>query len=44
VEADILWDHVYQNTNDPDQFAATENIWLDPGVDFEELKRTKGDY
>lgn len=44
VEADIRWDHVYQNTNDPDQFAATENIWLDPGVDFEELKRTKGDY
>ena len=44
VEADIRWDHVYQNTNNPDQFAATENIWLDPGVDFEELKRTKGDY
>ena len=44
VEADIRWDHVYQNTNNPDQYVATENIWLDPGVDFEELKRTKGDY
>jgi DNA-directed RNA polymerase subunit RPC12/RpoP len=39
VEADIRWDHVYQNTNNPDQFAATENIWLDPGVDFEELRK-----
>ena len=44
VEADIRWDHVYQNTQNPDVFVSTENIWLDPGVDFEELKRTNGNY
>ena len=44
VEADIRWDHVYQNTQNPDVFVAAENIWLDPGVDFEELKRTNGNY
>jgi DNA-directed RNA polymerase subunit RPC12/RpoP len=44
VEADVRWDHVYQNTQNPDVFVSTENIWLDPGVDFEELKRTNGNY
>ena len=44
VEADVRWDHVYQNTLDPELFAASENYWLQPGVDFEELKRTNGDY
>ena len=44
VEADVRWDHVFQNTQNPDIFAASETFWLEPGVDFEELKRTKGDY
>ena len=44
IEADIRWVHVYQNTQNPDVFVAAENIWLDPGVDFEELKRTNGNY
>ena len=44
VEADVRWDHVYQNTLDPQLFAASESYWLEPGVDFEELKRTNGNY
>ena len=44
VEADVRWDHVYQNTVDPQLFAASEAYWLEPGVDFEELKRTNGNY
>ena len=44
VEADVRWDHVYQNTVDPQLFAASESYWLEPGVDFEELKRTNGGY
>ncbi len=44
VEADVRWDHVYQNTLDPNLFAASESYWLQPGVDFEELKRTNGAY
>ena len=42
VEADVRWDHVYQSNRDPDIFAAAEGVWLEPGVDFEELKRTDG--
>ena len=44
VEADVRWDHVYQNTVHPDLFAASESYWLQPGVDFEELRRTDGNY
>ncbi len=44
VEADVKWDHVYQNTAHTDIFAASENYWLEPGVDFEELRRTNGNY
>ncbi len=45
VKADVRWDHVYQNTQNPDIYAAREgDAPLEYGVDFEELKRTKGDY
>ena len=44
VEADVRWDHVFQNTQNPDIFAASETLWLQPGVDFEELKKTNGNY
>ena len=44
VEAGVNWDHVYQSSRNPDHFAATEGVWLEPGVDFEELKRTNGGY
>ena len=44
VEADVRWDHVYQNTVDPSLFAASESYWLEPGVDFEPLIRTNGQY
>ncbi|MBQ7058319.1 MAG: hypothetical protein IJM83_03325 [Firmicutes bacterium] len=43
VEADIGWDHVYQNTQFPDQFAASTGAApVNFGADFEELKRTDG--
>jgi hypothetical protein len=45
VEADVGWDHVYQNTQRPDVFAASTGAApLEFGVDFEELKQTGGDY
>lgn len=45
VEADIGWDHVYQNTQNPDIFAASVGAApLEFGVDFEELKPTEGNY
>lgn len=45
VEADIRWDHVYQNTQHPDRFAAGEGYApLEFGVDYEELKNTGGHY
>ena len=44
VEADVRWDRVWQNTADPSVFAASESCWLEPGVDFEPLTRTNGDY
>ena len=43
VEADTQWDHVYQNTQNSDVFAASTGP-LEFGVDFEELERTDGDY
>ena len=44
VEADVRWDNVYQNTVDPSVFVASESYWLEPGVDFEPLIRTNGQY
>lgn len=44
VEADVRWDHVFQNTEYTDIFAASDTYWMEPGVDFEELKRTNGNY
>ena len=45
VEAGTQWDHVYQNTQNPDVFAAsTGAVPLEFGVDYEELKQTGGDY
>ena len=44
VEADVRWDNVYQNTVDPSIFVASESYWLEPGVDFEPLIRTNGQY
>ena len=44
VEASVNWDHVYQSSRNPEVYAATEGSWLEPGVDFEELKRTNGGY
>ena len=44
VEASTRWDHVYQNTEYPDRFAANEGAPLEFGVDFEELKQTDGTY
>lgn len=45
VEADVRWDHVYQNTQHPDRFAAHEgDAPLEFGVDYEELKNTGGRY
>ena len=45
AEADVSWDRVYQNTQYPDVFAVSAgDAPLEFGVDFEELKRTNGDY
>lgn len=44
VEASTRYDHVYQNTRDPDIFAAQQGSGFEFGVDFEELKKTDGDY
>lgn len=44
VEASTSWDHVYQSAEHPDWFVATEGFELRPGIDFEELPRTRGDY
>ena len=45
VEAGTGWDHVYQNTQDPDIYAASTGAApLEFGVDFEELKQTDGNY
>ena len=44
VEASTSFDHVYQNTQNPDIFAAQQGNSLEFGVDFEELTQTNGDY
>lgn len=44
VEASVNWDNVYQSTKNPDFFVATEGSYLEPGVDFELLHKTNGNY
>ncbi len=45
VEASTQWDHVYQNTQDLNLFAASQGAApLEFGVDYEELKQTDGNY
>lgn len=45
VEASTQWDHVYQNRQNPDVYAASTGAApLEFGVDFEELRQTDGDY
>lgn len=44
VEADTRWDHVYQNTQRPENFAANTGAPLEFGVDYEELSQTGGEY
>ena len=44
VEASTSFDHVYQNTQNPDVFAAQQGNSFEFGVDFEELTQTNGDY
>ena len=43
-EASINWDHVYQSNVNPDSFLFTRDTTFEPGVDFDELNRTNGDY
>ena len=44
VEASTSYDHVYQNRQNPDVFAAHQGDSFEFGVDFEELTRSNGDY
>ena len=44
VEASTQYDRVYQNVSNPDIFAAQAGNAFDIGIDFEELRRTNGDY
>ncbi len=44
VEASTMYDHVYQNTQNPNLFAAQQGDSFEFGVDFEELPRTNGNY
>ncbi len=44
VEASTRYDHVYEHRTNSDVYAAQEGNYFQPGVDFTELKRTKGDY
>ena len=39
VMASTKYDHVYQNTNDPDIYLVEEGNSFEPGIEFEELKR-----
>ena len=40
VQASTMYDHVYQNVNDPDIYAVQRGDAFELGVDFEELKKT----
>ncbi len=44
AEASTMYDHVYQNTRDPDIFAAQQGDAFEFGVDFVELRKTNGNY
>ena len=43
-EASTSYDHVYQGNKDQDSFFGTSGTSEDPGVDYDELKRTNGNY
>jgi hypothetical protein len=43
-EASTAYDRVYQGNQDQDSFVGTEGTAWEPGVDYDELKRTNGDY
>ena len=40
VQASTMYDHVYQNVNDPDIYAVQRGDAFELGADFEELKKT----
>lgn len=44
VMASTQYDHVYQSSSDPNVYAASEDGSFDFGIEFEELKRTDGNY
>ena len=44
VQASTSFDHVYQNRQYPDVYAAQVGSGYDFGVDFEELEKSDGDY
>ena len=43
-EASTEFDNIYQGNRDQDSFVGTSDTTWDPGVDFDELKRTDGKY
>ena len=43
-EASTAYDHVYQGNQDQDIFIGTSGTAWEPGVDFDELNRTNGNY
>ena len=43
-EASTSYDHVYQGNQDQDSFFGISGTTEDPGVDYDELKRTDGNY
>lgn len=43
-EASTAYDHVYQGNQDQDSFIGTSGTAWEPGVDFDELNRTNGNY
>ena len=43
-EASTSYDHVYQGNQDQDTFIGTSGTSWEPGVDFDELNKTNGNY
>ena len=43
-EASTAYDHVYQGNEDQDSFIGTQGTAWDPGVSYDDLKRTDGNY
>ena len=43
-EVSTAYDHVYQGNQDQDSFIGTSGTAWEPGVDFDELNRTNGNY